>query len=170
MALTLVRHTRPHSEGLCYGRAEILLADSFTAEAEALAATLTPARLVSSPLDRCQRLARYLAARLAVPMTLDDRLAEIDFGAWEGRPWTAIPRPELDAWATDLLHARPHGGESVAMLLARTRAVLADLRATGAPCIAVTHAGVIRAALVAGGDPSAWQRPIPYAEPIVLPG
>ena len=173
MALTLVRHTRPARAKASATAAPTSLAGS----SRRRGATPSP----PTPRPRRPRLepARAAAAASpassppasAVPLTLDARLAEIDFGAWEGRPWAAIPRAELDAWAADLLHARPHGGESVAMLLARTRAALADLRATGAPCIAVTHAGVIRAALfVAGGDPAAWQRPIPYAEPIVLHG
>ena len=56
----------------------------------------------------------------------------MDFGRWEGLPWSAVPRAELDAWAADLMHARPHGGESVAMLLARTRRALARCRAAPA--------------------------------------
>ena len=167
MALTLVRHTRPSTQGVCYGRSEVPLAPGFAAAAVALAARLPPAPIVSSPLGRCRRLAEALAAAHGTPVRIDPRLTEIDFGAWGGRPWDAIPRAELDAWAADLLGARPHGGESVAMLLARTRAALADLPG---PAIIVTHAGVIRAALAAAGDEGAWQRRVPYATPIPLPG
>lgn len=165
MALTLVRHTRTAAEGICYGRSEVPLAPGFAAATAALAARLAPAPIVSSPLGRCRRLAESLAAALGSPLRLDPRLTEIDFGAWEGRAWDAIPRAELDAWAADLLDARPHGGESVAMLLARTRAALAGI---SGPAIVVTHAGVIRAALFANGDEGAWQRRVPYATPIRL--
>ena len=86
----------------------------------------------------------------------------MDFGAWEGRPWDAIARAELDAWAADFMDARPHGGESVAMLAARTAAAIAAGRAAGGRTVVVTHAGPIRAAL---GD---WDRAIGYGEAIEL--
>lgn len=165
MALTLVRHTRPAHEGVCIGRTDVPLAPGFAAEAAAVAAALGPvARIASSPLARCRRLAEVLGAATGAPVALDPRLAEMDFGAWEGRRWDAIPRAELDAWAADLTGARPHGGESVAMLLERTRAALADCREADGPWLVVSHAGVIRAALFAAGDPDAWQRPVGFGE------
>ena len=56
----------------------------------------------------------------------DERLREFDFGTWEGVRWDAIPRAELDAWAADFFHARPHGGESVHMLRERVETAIAD--------------------------------------------
>jgi alpha-ribazole phosphatase len=168
MALTLVRHTRPLLDGLCYGSSEIALAPTFPAEAETVAARLGRAdRIVTSPLGRCRRLAEHLGAALGAPVAVEDDWREIDFGAWEGRPWSAIPRPELDAWAADFLDARPHGGESVAMLLARTRRAIA---ACGAGrTLAVTHAGPIRAALFAtGAGPAAWDRAVGFGEAVTL--
>lgn len=168
MALTLVRHTRPlAADGLCYGRSEIALGPDFAAEAAAIAARLVrPERIVTSPLGRCRRLAEHLGTALGAPVAIDDDWREMDFGAWEGRPWSAVPRAELDAWVADFLDARPHGGESVRMLLDRTRRALAGC--AGAT-VAVTHAGVIRAALfAAGGDPAAWQRPVGFGEIVRL--
>jgi alpha-ribazole phosphatase len=157
MALILARHTRPAVAGTCYGRSDAALAPSFAAEAEALLAELPEiARIATSPLARCRRLADALGDRLGLPVAADPDLAEMDFGAWEGRPWDAIPA------------ARPHGGESVAMLLARTRRALARLRGAPGAGLAITHAGVIRAALFDAGDPGAWQREIPFARAIRL--
>ena len=170
MALTLVRHTRlVAADGLCYGRTELPLAASFPAEAEALLAGLArPDRIATSPLDRCRRLAELVGGRLGLPVAVDPDLAEMDFGRWEGRPWDAIPAAEVDTWAADVLDARPHGGESVAMLLARVRRALATWGA-GAT-LAVTHKGVIRAALVAlGDDPGGWRRDVEFGEAVVLP-
>ena len=171
MALTLVRHARPpEAAGICYGSTDLAPGPDLEAEAAALAAGLAPAdRIVSSPLARCRRLADTLAARLGLPVTVDARWREMDFGSWEGRPWDAIPRGELDAWAADFMAARPHGGESVAMLLARTRSALAS-RPAGERWLAVTHGGVIRAALFAtGGGAAAWHRQVGYGEAICLP-
>ena len=47
-------------------------------------------------------------------MRFDARLAELDFGHWEMQSWDGIPRAEVDAWAADVAHYRPGGGESVA--------------------------------------------------------
>ena len=124
-------------------------------------------RIVSSPLGRCRRLAELIGVRRGLPVTVDPRWREMDFGRWEGRPWEAIPRAEIDAWATDLLHARPHGGESVAMLRTRTRAVVEETLAAGVPCLAVTHAGVIRAARMAAGE-AAWDREICFGEAVIF--
>lgn len=169
MALILARHTRLAVSGICYGRSDAVLAPSFAGETEALLAELPEiARIVTSPLARCRRLADALGDRLGLPVAADPDLAEMDFGTWEGRPWDAIPARELDAWAADLLGARQHGGESVAMLLARTRRALARLSGAPGESLAVTHAGVIRAALFDAGDADAWHREIPFARAIRL--
>lgn len=172
MALILLRHLRPEGgEGLCYGRADLAPAPCGAVGAAARVGRLPPfARVITSPLRRCRRLAALLAGRAGVPLHVDPRWAEIDFGAWEGRSWEALPRAEIDAWARDLLHARAHGGESVAMLLARVRRALARTPRRGSTLV-VTHAGPIRAALVASGaGPVAWQRRVGFGEWVALGG
>ena len=92
--LLLVRHTSlAGAEGLCYGRHEPGLAASFAEEAAAVRARLPagPWRLFSSPAARC----RALAESLGGPVAIDARLQEVDFGAWEGRPWAALPAAAL---------------------------------------------------------------------------
>ena len=168
MDLILLRHLAPAGgQGLCYGRTDLAPGAGLAAGGQAIAARLPrPRRIVTSPLRRCRALAAQLGARFHVAVRLDPAWAEIDFGAWEGVAWDRMPRAELDAWAADLLHARPHGGESVAMLLARTRRALGR---TPAGSLVVTHAGAIRAALVAtGAGPAAWERRIGYGEAIRL--
>ncbi|HRD88822.1 MAG TPA: histidine phosphatase family protein, partial [Accumulibacter sp.] len=85
------------------------------------------------------------AAALHAQPSCDERLLEIDFGEWEGRRWERIERGLLDAWASDVLHFVPPGGESVAMLRARAVDCVGALR--GSDCALVTHAGVIRVLL-----------------------
>ena len=153
----LIRHTRPDvARGLCYGRLDVALADTFADEAAAVLSHLPPVRLlVSSPLSRCRKLAEYIAAAREVPVDFDERLIEMDFGAWEGRPWSALPAAELDAWAADFMHARPHGGESVAMLRDRVTAALSDWSVQRQSIAIVTHAGVIKAACSETGEETA---------------
>lgn len=151
MALTLLRHTCPDvAPGICYGMSDLALADSFTTEANALLATLPPIdRIVTSPLSRCRLLADHIARWAGYPVNVDNRLQEMDFGRWEGQAWADIPRTEIDAWVADFMHARPHGGESVAMLRARTLEAVEHYRQLAGHTLIVTHAGVIKAALAA---------------------
>lgn len=154
MGLILVRHTRPAvAAGTCYGRLDVGLAESFPNEAKVVLAALPPIRrVVSSPLSRCLALGRYIAAAGNLPIDVDERFSELDFGAWEGQPWSQLREADMHAWAQDFMHARPHGGESVAMLRDRVAAALADWSARAEPIAVVTHAGVIKAACMAEGD------------------
>ena len=86
----------------------------------------------------------------------------MDFGTWEGRAWNDIPRAELDAWAQDFLHARPHGGESVADLKARADQAVADLDPSQGDILLVTHAGIVRALFAKGPDAHHFQTDIDY--------
>jgi len=140
--LFLIRHPRPLiDDGICYGRLDVEAEDPSPVadRLRLLLPEVTP--LISSPLRR----ARTLAEALHAQPVFDQRLMEIDLGTWEGQRWEQIERAQLDAWANDLLHFAPPGGESAAMLQARVVACIADLRRTTVAL--VTHAGPIRAAL-----------------------
>jgi alpha-ribazole phosphatase len=146
--LHLIRHPRPDiAPGICYGASDVPVPEAELARVHAaLTAAGVPGMrpVVSSPLRRCAELARRLAPR---SLRLDPRLAEMDFGAWELRPWDAIPRHEIDAWAADLLGCRPGGAENVLDVAHRVAAGLADLRdePAGEPeVVVICHAGTIR--------------------------
>lgn len=161
MALILLRHTRPvGSDGVCYGVTDLAPGPDLQNEVRRLHAQLPDVTsILSSPLQRCLRLAEALGAARGLTVTPDPRLREIDFGAWEGQRWDDIPRDQIDAWAADVTGARPHGGESALMLADRAGAALA-VAPEGA--LVVTHMGVIRAALARAGDPGAWEARVPF--------
>ena len=154
MDLVLIRHPAVAvPAGVCYGSSDVPLAGNADAAAAGIAARLAalraplPRRVVSSPLARCARVAAALAAAHGLDVRHDASLAEMDFGAWELCAWDAIAREQVDAWAADLLHAREHGGESVAQFDARVQAGFDAL--TGDPDAApatwaLTHSGVMR--------------------------
>ncbi len=159
MQLYLIRHPRPEvAPGLCYGRSDLALAEGLSVVAAAAALrSLLPENLplFSSPLTRC----RLLAEALHPAPQFDARLLELDFGDWEMRPWNAIGRAALDAWAAQPLAFAPPGGESVAALRRRVAEFLAELaRADRQPAVLVTHAGVMKAcaAELLNMDSSAW--------------
>jgi alpha-ribazole phosphatase len=149
--LTLLRHTTTACEpGCCYGGgSELALAESFEAEAQFISRHLSHefTHYHSSPLQRCQRLARHLFPHVA--WKLDEHLAEIHFGEWEGQRWEALAGPILDAWMQDFIHVRPPGGESTLDLVERVQSFLVDLTAQGqeGTHLAITHGGFIRTLL-----------------------
>jgi broad specificity phosphatase PhoE len=89
-------------------------------------------------------------------------LAECDFGGWAGMTLEEVAARDpagVERWFGDP-EAAPHGGESLAGLVARVGAWLdAQARLDGA-AVAVTHAGPIRAAVVHALDapPEAFWR------------
>lgn len=166
MILHLIRHPEPLIEpGICYGRLDILAKNVKTA-AERLRAELPPDLPVwSSPLRRCRELAELLHP---TPV-FDRRLAEMDFGRWEGRLWDSIPRAELDAWAADIAGYAPPGGESPRQLQRRALEFVSELSVPEA--VLVTHAGVIRMLLAAQRNlpVDQWlEQPVAYAARVVL--
>jgi broad specificity phosphatase PhoE len=77
-------------------------------------------------------------------------LADCAYGAWTGRPLHEVAAAEphaVHAWLTDP-DAAPHGGESLTALIARVGAWLDGPAARPRAVVAVTHAAVVRAALV----------------------
>ena len=144
LRLHLVRHLAPLvAPGVCYGRSDLEVDPVLNASmAPALRQRLPMgAPLYASPLQRCAQL----AAGLHPAPVLDARLAELNFGSWELRPWADIARADVDAWAADMAHYRPGGGESVAMMAQRVAAFYDELAAGAAPeAIVVCHAGTIR--------------------------
>lgn len=144
--LHLVRHPQPLVDpGLCYGATDVPVAEAALARVQAaLAAQGLPGRLpvYASPLQRCALLASRLHAHA---LHLDARLAEMDFGRWEMRPWSAIARSEVDAWAADLLDHRPGGAENVREVAGRVAGFVDAVRASGTPeALVICHAGTIR--------------------------
>ncbi|CAM2148844.1 alpha-ribazole phosphatase [Pararobbsia alpina] len=178
--LVLVRHPEVAiAPGICYGRSNVLLNEPAGMSAKGIAAQLEALQVsghlgvYSSPLDRCATVAAALASQWAMPCHIEDDLVELDFGDWELRRWDDIDRIEIDAWAADLEHGRPHGGESAAAVAQRAQRWLAracesefaakrratphdtprtssqnaartSLQADRQTVVAVTHAGVIR--------------------------
>ncbi|PKO90311.1 MAG: phosphoglycerate mutase [Betaproteobacteria bacterium HGW-Betaproteobacteria-10] len=153
MILHLIRHPKPLiAPGVCYGQRDIP-AEISLAETSRLRHDLPPGLpLWSSPLQRCRALANGLHPQPVI----DDRLAEMNFGDWEGLPWDAIPRQQIDAWAADVAGYAPPGGESPIILQRRALAFVADLDVPEA--VLVTHAGVMRVLLAhwQGLPPERW--------------
>ena len=168
--MIFVRHpAAAAAPGTCYGRLDLDCGPGAEEAVVALLTALPPASAVlSSPARRCRLLADRIAARDGVDVVADVRLHELDFGDWEGLPWSAIDRAESDRWAAAPMTVAPPGGETFAAMQARVAAALAD-----APegAVVVTHAGVIRAArmiLEGASFEAVFAQPVPYCTPLRL--
>lgn len=153
MALVLVRHLPVALEkGICYGRTDVALSADSQAQIPAFAQQLLaehgPFQAVfTSPRQRCRELADAISAQT----TVEPRLAELDFGAWEGRRWAEIPKADIDDWVEKILQYAPGGGESLQALAARVTPWLEQAAAYAQrsehTVLAITHGGPIRVAL-----------------------
>lgn len=156
MAMTtlyLVRHGQSewNLAGRLQGQAPgIPLTGLGRAQAESAARELAgvpAAALYSSDLLRARQTAGHIAARLALPVTVDSRLREQGYGPLEGLPTRQLlDEPPYDYADPD---ARAPGGESVRDVHRRMAAVLADCleRHAGHHVVLVGHGDSLRIGL-----------------------
>ena len=93
---------------------------------------------------------RQTAAALQLQATALPMLRDCDYGAWRGHPFEEILAQDPDGvsdWLRDPT-ATPHGGESLGSLIQRVAEWLAGETAPHRQSIVVTHASIIRAAIV----------------------
>lgn len=91
--------------------------------------------------------ARETAELLGLSALIDTRLADLDCGQWRGVGLDEVPPDQLTRWLTEP-DSCPHGGESIAALVARVRGWLAEISRTPGSALAITHPAVIRAVIL----------------------
>jgi broad specificity phosphatase PhoE len=104
------------------------------------------ARVLTAPA----RTARETAGTLGFDAEVEIALRDCDYGRWRGLASKDVAEREPDAFAAWLGDpaAAPHGGESIAALIERTGAWLTQSLTRDGATLAVTHASVVRAAIV----------------------
>lgn len=111
-------------------------------------AAFKPETVWSSPLERAHRVA-IRAARLAgVPLVVDPRLVELDFGDAEGLTFEEIASENIVFNYQSRDEPVAPGGESRGDIERRTAQFCDELVAIGGRHAIVTHGGVVRASLV----------------------
>jgi broad specificity phosphatase PhoE len=106
-------------------------------------------RILSSPLLRCRQTAEALHLS---NIKEDPRLAEMNWGQWEGQlihDLRAELGPAMEANENRGLDFHPPGGETPRKVLARVSTLLSDIAGSGQATLAISHKGVIRAVLAA---------------------
>jgi broad specificity phosphatase PhoE len=135
------------------------LEGSAVAAAEALRPQL---RSYACVLTAPSRAAQETAAALGLRAGVEPALEDCDYGRWRGREAADVAAREpggFAAWLGDPA-AVPHGGESLLALIERAGVWLAQSLARDGATLAITHASVIRAAIVSalGANASAYWR------------
>jgi broad specificity phosphatase PhoE len=148
--IAFVRHgeTPPNRAGLLLGRSDAALTDRGRAQAERLAKTfdgLGVKHVLTSPLRRARHTAAPIASACGLAVEVDDRLIEIDYGEWEGRPLADLDRDVVDRWRGDSGFTPP-GGESLDVVAARMASFCAEQLADRV-VVAVSHVSPIKAAV-----------------------
>ncbi|MCH5328646.1 MAG: alpha-ribazole phosphatase [Coprobacter sp.] len=149
-----IRHTSVDvPKGTCYGRSDVPLQSTFPQESAKVRQLLlgeTFDEVWSSPLSRCTRLASACGYETVVQT--DDRLLELDFGAWEMKRFDDITDVQLQRWFDDWLNVSPTGGESFRQQCQRVARFLDDLRRRDVHRVLVfAHGGVLLAAGIYAG-------------------
>jgi broad specificity phosphatase PhoE len=154
----LVRHgqTRLNETGVLRGLLDPPLDEAGLRQAGRLAAALGPQfprAVVASPLLRATQTAQPVADRAGLPVTVDERLLDRDYGQWAGRDRESVAAQ----WGS--VENAP-GIESLLAVRDRAMGALTDIgrRSCGGAAVVVSHDAVNRQVLVAFdpglGDPS----------------
>lgn len=161
MTVILLRHgvsTSNNARTLAGRSHGVELSDHGAEQAQAAAqrlSTVPISRVVTSPLLRCQRTVSPVAAELSLEPVIDERLVEVDYGQWTGRPLAELLDEPL--WQVVQRHASAAvfpGGEGLAQVQARAVAAvrdhdraLAELHGGDVLWVACTHGDVIKSVL-----------------------
>lgn len=145
--LILLRHGQTTQPERLIGCSDAPLSAAGLAQMQTARAQLGPLHsIAASPLQRCALPADDWAQQAGLTLHLDTRLAEYNFGSWEGRRLTELAQHEPD-WQQRLWHTEqpPPGAETRPAFKQRVLAGFADWLtiSQGQRRLLVTHGGVI---------------------------
>lgn len=168
--LHLLRHGEPEGAGRLIGHTDARATAAGIAACADRARDLAIEALLASDLSRARLAAEAIGRTVDLPLTLDPRWRELDFGAWDG----LLPAEVEDAMALarfrdDPDRYPPPGGERWSTLTSRISSAIDTLAAR--PTLIVTHGGAMRAAvaLLCGLDArQVWAIDLPYASLLSL--
>lgn len=142
---------------ICSGATEATRHARFPIDEPLEARALARAAGLANTVDRIDRLwvgpslrARQTAHALAADAIIKEELRDQDFGEWAGLTVAALKetQPEiLSVWPA-YPHAAPAGGESFADVRRRVSTLMDEMVSQRGHTVAVTHAALVRAAIV----------------------
>jgi len=176
----LVRHgqTASSKRKAYSGRSDVALTELGREQARAVAqrlAELGVDAIFSSPLSRARDTAQAIADATGAPLTVDERLTEIDYHAFEGLDRAQARErfgQAFEDWRADPFGSPVEGMEPLGDALERARAAIAEALATCERPVIVGHQGILRIVLIALGELAAedyFTVRLHEAEPIAVP-
>lgn len=151
--LDFLRHGEPVGGKRYRGQTDDPLSEKGWAQMCTVTAGARPwMAIVSSPLSRCRAFAEWLAGAAGLPLSIDERLAEVGFGVWEGRTAAELEQLEPNCvfeFKLDPVGRRPEGAEPLENFYRRVAAAYESILDghRGEHVLVVAHAGVIRMAV-----------------------
>lgn len=161
--IAFIRHgeTAPNRDGFMLGRADPGLTEEGRRQAERLAAALgaqRPSAVLTSPLTRARETAAPIAEACGLPTDVDERLIEIDWGTWDGRPVGTFASAEVERWRAEAGTAPE--GESLRSVGERVASFCSEALDRDGLVVAVSHVSPIKAAVawaLGVDDTVAWR-------------
>ena len=102
-------------------------------------------QVFSSPLQRAVQTAQIVAPN--VPIAIDERLIEMDYGPYEGTDLTALP-PEIITFFSDFVrNPAPKGMEQLSDVVSRVGAFVEGVRGIEGNVLVSTHAIALKGIL-----------------------
>ncbi|MDI1295023.1 MAG: histidine phosphatase family protein [bacterium] len=167
--LHLLRHGAPDQPGLLMGHTDGAPTASGITACLAQAARLSVEVIVTSDLARARQAADAIGLHRHLPVRVDPRWRELDFGDWDGLAVSAIDAQAFARFHADPDRHPPPCGERWSALVNRVAAALADLEPR--PTLVLTHGGAMRAALAhlcGFAQPQLWAIDLPCAARLSL--
>jgi ribonuclease H / adenosylcobalamin/alpha-ribazole phosphatase len=175
--LFVMRHgqTAASVRGIYSSRPEIPLTPTGRTQAIRVAERLRGVGLDairSSPFDRARETAEAVGRATGIPVLLDERLREIDYGPLEGFNRAAAEDrfgAAYTNWRKRPFGAEPSGMEPLEEALARATSAAEEAITASSRPLLVGHQGILRLVLIALGEirpDQYFETRIPEAEPI----
>src|ERR1035437_3932060 len=152
MEVYLIRHTETIlSEGVCYGQTDVHVKQPYLTQFDSIVKSIESqsVKIYSSPLTRCTRLVHHFRMYKEEIRFVksDNRLKEMNFGAWEMKKWDEIDQGELNKWMADFINVKTPKGECFLDLHSRVKQFfdeeIISSNNENETIVIITHAGVI---------------------------
>lgn len=162
----ILRHAECEGGEIFRGSTDVALSAAGWTRLRRVTAPLTGwDQIITSPLQRCRQFAEELAQSRDVPLQVDARFREMDFGDWEGLPVARVWQEQQAAavaWYADPESNNPPNAETIQQVRCRVAEGWQELveQHEGGHVLLVAHGGVIRSLLnyLLAMDPQASNR------------
>ena len=152
LLIDLLRHGEVEGHGKIHGATDVPLTSRGKQQMEQATLNGEWDVIYSSPLQRCALFAHELGQKREIPVHVENRLAELDFGAWEDAEISQImaTNPGLvESYWNDPTSSTPEGGENITAFSNRVAEAVSEIKASteSEQILIVAHGGVIRVIL-----------------------